>query len=106
MKILTGNLSSDADRVDFDTANAAKDVSITDPFDPRCARAPDIPITRDSSGPLSPDHDTDQVAAMVAVDVERCNPFVPSDRSADDAILCPNRAVIEKHLYARFNPKF
>jgi hypothetical protein len=60
MKILTGNLSSDADRVDFNAAKAAKDVPITDPFDPRCARAADIPVTRGSSGPLFPDHPTDE----------------------------------------------
>ena len=52
MIIIPDNLSSDADCVDFDAAKAAKDVPITDPFDPRCARAPGIPITKGSSGPL------------------------------------------------------
>jgi hypothetical protein len=106
MTIIPDNLSSDADCVDFDAARAAKDERITDPFDRRCDRASEIPITRDSSGPLFPGHPTDQVGVMAAVDTEGSDPILHGDRSAGDALLHPNRADIDRHLYALFDPKF
>src|SRR5215510_3766813 len=103
MKIIPDNSFSNAECVDFDAAKAAKDVPITDPFDPRCARASDIPIT--SFGPLfaAP---TDEVDVMAAVGAERSNPNLHRDCSVGDAPLCPNQADITNHLYALFPPEF
>jgi hypothetical protein len=76
---------SDADRVDFDAAKAAKDEPMTDPFDPRCARASDIPITRASSGPLFPGHPADEVDVMTAAGAEVTYPNLQGNCSAGDA---------------------
>ena len=72
MRIIPDNLSSNADCVDFDAAKAAKDVPITDPFDPRCARASDMPVTRGS-------HPTDEVDVMAAAGAEGSNPNLYGD---------------------------
>src|SRR6516165_5640638 len=106
MRIIPRNFSSNADCVDFDAAKAAKDVPITFPFDPRCARASDIPITRGSSGLSFPDHPTDEVDVMAAAGADGSNPNVHGDCSVGDAPMCPNRADIDRHLYALFDPKF
>ena len=79
MRIIPDNLSPNTDCVDFDAAKAAKDVPITDPFDPRCARASDIPVTRGSSGPLFPDNPTDEVDVMAAAGAEGSNPNLYGD---------------------------
>src|SRR6516225_8328625 len=43
---------------------------------------------------------------MAAAGTEGSNPNVHGDCSVGDAPLCPNRADIDRHLYALFDPKF